>query len=1056
MCRNQRRLLTVLTVLSIFFFSYTMVFADTPPSPNPSARLLDGNGNKITSTSGSTVRALDVHLDSAVSATLSSSIGSPLYTSTIFSNTIIDPRDRSWSLSQGSDSVLAYQGGTWSFSLPSGASTLAAQNTSNSYLSSIDTKLTGPFPITAIALPLPSGAAQDSTVFNLLSPLNLINSKIPTQGQKAKSQSIPVVLASDSDPVVVSGTFAFSDPSNNAVNTPDPAIVKVVAGSDGIRSRIIKTKTDGTILTEISSGAITVLNPVTNVMVTGTVSANILSSVLPSGAATSVLQTQSNVSLSSIDSKLSSPIPVAGSVSILGVPTVQVSGTQIVSGVVQIGNLPSVQTVVVSGPIQVSTLPPVTLSGTSPVSIASSITLPVSAIGIVQVAGAVSASVVFPAQQIVVTSGTTQISGQVSATILNPVTSVSATILNPVTSVSATITNLPAIQVVSATQALPVSISNPLPLPVSATGTTSVQGAVSILGTVITSGVISVNNIVSTSSTGITQVSGNVNTTVSGTVPVSIAGTVITSGTINNFPTDQLIHGLVSATILNPVTSVSATILGIVPVSATGITSVLVTNSNLSVTTSGTSIVSVTSSALPTGAATSANQTSELANQTLLQATASSTALSVSGTNTRLDTVNTNLGTINTSIGSTNTLIGTTNSISTSNGVNAVSASSINHTDILNLTGSVSANTVVAQSVQSSVSGTNTRLDTANTNLGTINSSILATNSLVTSGNSLTTINGTNAVSASSIAHTDSLSLSALVTTNNTSTISAATSLASIDSKTPALDQLLSSGNITVIDTGSTTGTQYASQTVVTGTPTTGSVVSAIINSVNTVMVVITGTWTGTLGIEVSSDGGTNFETRGIHVVGTNIFSGSITANVTGSMNASAKTNVRVRATSAITGTAVVKFLISDNLSNVYIANSIKIIDSASQLNPVGLNIVSGNVLPTVSNTAVVVTMRDPVSTKTNAVSGTLFGITLGTSSTQIVAANPNRKGLVFTNTGLGQAFCSDVGLPAVSGTGLVLWTGGSYNMQEYGFTTNAINCTISGTTSVLSGRESQ
>lgn len=299
-------------------------------------------------------------------------------------------------------------------------------------------------------------------------------------------------------------------------------------------------------------------------------------------------------------------------------------------------------------------------------------------------------------------------------------------------------------------------------------------------------------------------------------------------------------------------------------------------------------------------------------------------------------------------------------------------------------------------------------------------------------------------------------------------------------------DLLGAAQNITIQDTASTSALQYASQTTITGTPTAGSAAGSVLTSINTVMVEISGTWTGALATEVSSDGGTSWETRSIHVVGTSIFSGSITGNVTGSMNASAKTNVRVRATSAITGTAVVKFLFSDNLSNVYVANSIKLIDSASTLNPVGLNIVPGNTLPAVSNTAVVTTVRDtvsiqglsntpgttsggiltiqgdpngsrvPVSTKTNIVSGTIFSVSIGTGPTQLLAQNTLRKGLTFTDIGNSQVFCNTSGSNAVSGSGIALWPGGSFYMDEYSFTTSSISCAASGTASILSGEEKQ
>lgn len=383
--RTHIKIAILIYISTIVILSSIYVKADTPPSPNPSAKLQDGYGNKITSTSGTTVRSLDVHLDGPVSATIANSVFTPLYDSIVFGGTIIDPRSRNWSLSTGSDSVVSYQGGPWSFGLPSGASTSSLQTSGNTYLQSIDTKLSSSLAISAVSLPLPSGAATELTLSSALSNLSSINTKLPTQGQKTKAQSFPVVLSSDSDPLPVTGSFSFSDASNSSVGLPPPAIAKVVAGTDGTNVRILKTKTDGTQLVEITSGSVTVLNPVNNVTVTGTVSANVISTVLPTGAATASNQIAGNLLLTSIDSKLYGSVstivtntittsatgvtPVSGNVSINNLPSVQ-----IVSGTVLVGNLPSTQAVsgsvvVSSGNVSVSNFPSVqTVSGSIQVS----------------------------------------------------------------------------------------------------------------------------------------------------------------------------------------------------------------------------------------------------------------------------------------------------------------------------------------------------------------------------------------------------------------------------------------------------------------------------------------------------------------------------------------------------------------------------------------------------------------------------------------------------------------------------------------------------------------
>lgn len=117
-----------------------------------------------------------------------------------------------------------------SMALPTGASTSALQADGNASLSSIDAKLSSPIavsqsglwsveiagsvivngtvgisgtvPISALALPLPLGAATETT-------LAAINTKTPVLGQALMAVSSPVVIASDQSPFSVSiGTSA--------------------------------------------------------------------------------------------------------------------------------------------------------------------------------------------------------------------------------------------------------------------------------------------------------------------------------------------------------------------------------------------------------------------------------------------------------------------------------------------------------------------------------------------------------------------------------------------------------------------------------------------------------------------------------------------------------------------------------------------------------------------------------------------------------------------------------------------------------------------------------
>lgn len=299
------------------------------------------------------------------------------------------------------------------------------------------------------------------------------------------------------------------------------------------------------------------------------------------------------------------------------------------------------------------------------------------------------------------------------------------------------------------------------------------------------------------------------------------------------------------------------------------------------------------------------------------------------------------------------------------------------------------------------------------------------------------------------------------------------------------LDATLSSINITTLDLVSSSATGFAGQLLITGTPTAGSAASYAVNSIQTAMILIGGTWTGTLSTEVSEDGGVTWEARSIHVIGTSTFASAVTANVAGSMNAAGKSNIRIRAISAITGTATVKVVTSDNPSNFYIANSLKIVDGSSTPNLNMLTIKAGSVLSLSTDTAAVVTLRDTVTVQGPSGSAgtpsggilTIQGVTGGTAinvneakvpltpsaptatsvgitSASALAANTNRKGLVMTNTSINTISLNIVGGTAVLNSGITLYPGGHWYMDEFTFTTSAIFAIASAAASNLAIQE--
>lgn len=145
------------------------------------------------------------------------------------------------------------------------------------------------------------------------------------------------------------------------------------------------------------------------------------------------------------------------------------------------------------------------------------------------------------------------------------------------------------------------------------------------------------------------------------------------------------------------------------------------------------------------------------------------------------------------------------------------------------------------------------------------------------------------------------------------------------------LDSIPASKNITTQDVGSTVTPGFNSQNIITGTPTANSTANFLISGKQTLRVLVSGTWTGTLQSEISIDHGTTWAITGIHLNGTSYTSATFTANFTGNLNVASVTNYRLRATAAVTGTATVNITTSMNGSTFYLANGVRITDATTQ-----------------------------------------------------------------------------------------------------------------------------
>jgi len=95
------------------------------------------------------------------------------------------------------------------------------------------------------------------------------------------------------------------------------------------------------------------------------------------------------------------------------------------------------------------------------------------------------------------------------------------------------------------------------------------------------------------------------------------------------------------------------------------------------------------------------------------------------------------------------------------------------------------------------------------------------------------------------------------------------------------------------------------------------------------------------------------------------------------------------------------------------------------------------------------------VNTKNALTSNSPTAVSVGITSAQAVAVNSGRKGLVLTNTGPGNVSLG-FGATAVLNSGITLYPGGTFNMDEYSFTTVVINAIASVASSNLGIQEWQ
>jgi hypothetical protein len=118
---------------------------------------------------------------------------------------------------------------------------------------------TGTMAISAASLPLPSGAATESTLANLLTT-TAFQTRIPVNGQATMAASLPVVIASNQTAIatvanatVVDGAAAQTAVVNNIITTVSGAAATASENFRAATVQVISTATGGTFIFEQSN-----------------------------------------------------------------------------------------------------------------------------------------------------------------------------------------------------------------------------------------------------------------------------------------------------------------------------------------------------------------------------------------------------------------------------------------------------------------------------------------------------------------------------------------------------------------------------------------------------------------------------------------------------------------------------------------------------------------------------------------------------------------------------------------------------------------------------------
>lgn len=212
-----------------------------------------------------------------------------------------------------------------------------------------------------------------------------------------------------------------------------------------------------------------------------------------------------------------------------------------------------------------------------------------------------------------------------------------------------------------------------------------------------------------------------------------------------------------------------------------------------------------------------------------------------------------------------------------------------------------------------------------------------------------------------------------------------------------ASNNVVQSGSITAADTASSVTTGQGSQSIISGTATTGSVTVLTIPVVNgtaesfsnVVIDTSTSTFGGTYTLERSANNGSTWTAFNCFIAGTPDQTNTATLPGVFHGNAAGITNIRVRATAYTSGTLVVRIQLGIGTGTITVGNPIRIYDG---VNKTQASIKAASTVPLATDSALVTveSPNSPLVTNTTGLA-TASAQTAGNNSLTTITTNTNR-----------------------------------------------------------------